>query len=184
MESATGIRVDDYVEIGFAGFADLVDAVGGVAVCPPEPMVDPMANLNISAGCQTLDGPTALGYVRSRATPLGDLDRVQRQREVIGKIADKAVSPMTVINPIRYWRTMFAGSDAVTVGEQTGPFDLARFALGMRQATGPDGRTLTVPVADTPTIDGIGSVVRWDDAAARALFDAISTDGSLPAGES
>ena len=146
VESSTGIRVDDYVEIGFAGFADLVDAVGGVEVCPPEPMVDPMANLNIPAGCQTLDGPTALGYVRSRATPLGDLDRVQRQREVIGKIADKAVSPMTVINPVRYWRTMFAGSDAVTVGEQTGPFDLARFALGMRQATGPDGRTLTVPV--------------------------------------
>ncbi len=90
---------------------------------------------------------------------------------------------MTVINPIRYWRTMFAGSDAVTVGEQTGPFDLARFALGMRQATGPDGRTLTVPVADTPTLDGIGSVVRWDAAAAEELFAAIARDEAIPAQE-
>ena len=68
IEQNTGIRVDDYVEIGFSGFVDVVDAVGGIQICPKQPMKDRRANLDIKKGCQEVDGKVALGYARSRHT--------------------------------------------------------------------------------------------------------------------
>ena len=68
IEQNTGLRIDHYVEIGFGGFVNSVDAVGGVEICPTQRMVDRRANLNIKKGCQDVDGITALGYARSRHT--------------------------------------------------------------------------------------------------------------------
>ena len=68
VEQATGLRIDHYAEIGFGGFAGLVDGLGGVTVCPTTPIDDPLAGINLPAGCQKLAGRDALGYVRSRAT--------------------------------------------------------------------------------------------------------------------
>ena len=62
IEQTTGVRIDDYIEIGFGGFVNSVDAVGGIEVCPKERMVDPQANLKIKKGCQQVDGVKALGY--------------------------------------------------------------------------------------------------------------------------
>ncbi len=65
VELATGLHLDHYAEIGFDGFAALVDAVGGVTMCPAEPISDPLAGIDLPAGCQELDGRSALGYVRT-----------------------------------------------------------------------------------------------------------------------
>ncbi len=74
IENETGIRIDHYVEIGFGGFVDLVDAVGGIEICPKQAIKDPLAKLNIKKGCQEVDGAVALGYSRSRhAYAQGDL---------------------------------------------------------------------------------------------------------------
>ena len=76
LENETGIHIDHYVEIGIGGFVDVVDAVGGIEICPTEAMKDPLANLDIEKGCQDADGKVALGYARSRHTSgLGDIDR-------------------------------------------------------------------------------------------------------------
>jgi len=179
VEQVTGIHINGYVEIGFGGFAGMVDAVGGVHMCLDEAMKDPKANLDLPAGCQTLNGGQSLGYVRTRATAKGDLDRVVRQQQFLGALAGEMVSPWTVLNPIRYTRTAMSTSDALTIGEDMGPVDMARFALGMRRATGPEGEKLTVPVEGTPTISGVGSVVDWDNDAAIALFEAIQNDTAL-----
>ena len=94
IEQNTGIRIDDYVEIGMGGVADLVDAVGGIEVCPKENMKDKLAGLDIKKGCQEVDGTTALAYARSRHTAAtGDIDRVRRQREVVAAVGSKALSP-------------------------------------------------------------------------------------------
>ena len=69
VEQATGLRMDHYAEIGFDGFAVMVDAVGGVTMCPAEPIDDPLAGINLPAGCQELDGRSALGYVRYACHP-------------------------------------------------------------------------------------------------------------------
>src|SRR5699024_870483 len=66
LEQQTGVHIDHYAEIGFGGFADIVDAVGGVEICLDEPINDPYAGLDLAPGCQILSGPQALGFVRTR----------------------------------------------------------------------------------------------------------------------
>jgi LCP family protein required for cell wall assembly len=169
IENETGIRIDHYVEIGFGGFVDVVDAVGGIEICPERAMKDKQANLDIEKGCQEADGPTALGYARSRHTSaLGDIDRAQRQREVVSAVGDKAASPWSILNPVRYARLAGAGSDAVRLGEDTGPFDTARFAWAMTRVTGDKGLTCGVPIADL--------AVTWDRERALEMFGYIKED--------
>lgn len=175
VEQATGLRVDGYAEIGFGGFSKMVDAVGGVELCPKEAINDRDSNLNIPAGCQTFDGPTALGYVRMRkADPLGDLGRVQRQREVLGVLAKKVVTPATVLLPWRYWGVNSAGAQAVTMGQADGPAELVALGLGVVKIATGDGLTLTVPVGDADLHTPAGSAVGWDERAARELFADIA----------
>jgi LCP family protein required for cell wall assembly len=178
VEGVTGLRVDHYVEIGFGGFASIVDSVGGIKMCLPKAMKDSGAHIDLPAGCQQLDGPTALGYVRARKSdPLGDLGRVQRQREMIGAIADKGVSPATFLNPFRFYKLSTAGAEALTIDGDMGPLTLFKFARGMKAvAAGGNGVTLTVPVSDTNLSTPNGSAVKWDNAKALALFKALKED--------
>ncbi len=174
IEEASGVQIDDYVEIGFGGFASMVDAVGGVQICPKRDMKDRDAGLNIKKGCQQADGAVALGYARARhSDPRGDLGRVERQREVLGAIVSKATRPSTLLNPFRTFPLASSGAGALTVDEHTGPVALARFVLGMKGAAGGKGLSLTVPISGTGSRPGAGSVVLWDDAQARKVFAAL-----------
>jgi LCP family protein required for cell wall assembly len=168
LEQQTGIRVDEYVEIGLGGVAGVVDAVGGIEICPKEAIKDPKAGLKVEKGCQEADGAVALGYARTRATTLGDLDRVGRQREVVAAIGDKVLSPWSVINPVRWWRLNSAIPDFFAFGEGTGPTDVGRWALAIG-GVGDDGLTCTMPVTD-------GSANTIDRDRADPLFDAIIED--------
>ena len=175
VEQATGVRIDGYLEIGFAGFVTLVDLVGGIEVCLDTPVVDANSNLNLPAGCQTLDGVTALGYVRQRyQDPLGDLGRVQRQREVIGKLLDKLARPSTVLNPVRYWRVCHALTGVLTKGQNTGMISLANATRGAISYSKGNAYSLTVPIANSNASTPAGSSVLWDDAKAKAMFGMIA----------
>ena len=170
VEQETGIRVDGYVEIGLGGVAGVVDAVGGIEVCPKQNITDKLAGLKIKKGCQEVDGPTALAYSRSRKkSPLGDLARVQRQREVIAAIGSKVRSPWTVVNPVRWWRLNNAVPDFFAFGDGMSTLDAGRWALAMSQTSGGDAKTCTVPVTD-------GSATQWDRDRADPLFEAIQDD--------
>lgn len=179
VEAATGLRIDHYVEIGFGGFVGAVDAVGGVELCVPESIKDPKAALDIKAGCQELDGATALGYVRTRATPGSDFDRVERQRAFLSALVAQATSPSTLLNPFRVIPLATAVSSAITVDDGDHVWHLAGLGWAMRGLSAGEGVTTTVPVSGTPTIGG-QSVVRWDRARARELFDALARDEVPP----
>jgi len=170
VENETGVRVDDYVQIGLGGVPGVVDAVGGVEICPRERMRDPLAGLNVRRGCQEADGRTALAYSRSRkVSALGDLDRVRRQREVVAAIGDKVLSPWSVVNPFRWWRLNSSVPAFFAFGEGMGPVAAAQWALGMSRTTGDAGLTCTVPVTDS-------SANTWDADRADPIFDAIISD--------
>lgn len=176
VEGATGVRVDHYMEIGFGGFAGIVDAVGGVDMCLDEPIKDPLAGIDLPAGCQELDGAQALGFVRTRAFATADLQRVQNQRKFLGALSEKVKSPATLLNPFRGVPLMFAATDSVSVGQDDHLHHLVSMGLNMSDAV--NG---TVPVGGTPTLPGVGSVVQWDKEKASALFDAIAKDQPVPA---
>jgi LCP family protein required for cell wall assembly len=176
VESVTGIRIDHYMEVGFDGFASTVDAVGGVRLCVDQPMHDPKAGLDLPAGCQVLDARKALGYVRTRASARGDLDRVERQREFLGALVDKATSPGVLLNPFRSVPLALHGADAIVVDGSDHIHHLIRFPFAMRAVSGGDGVETTVPVGGTGMVPGVGSVVRWDRPKALALFNALKED--------
>jgi LCP family protein required for cell wall assembly len=177
LEKATGVQIDDYVEIGLGGFAGMVGAVGGVQICPAFAMKDRDAGLDIVKGCQHADGATALGYARARhSDPRGDLGRVERQRELMAAVVTRGTSITTLVNPFRTYPLARRGASALTVDDETGPVALLRFGLGMRSTAGANGVSLTVPVAGTASRPGAGSVVLWDDAQAQRVFDALRTD--------
>lgn len=177
VELATGIKVDDYVEIGFTGVVNVVDAVGGITVCPKTSIVDPKAgNLKMTAGCQRVDGHVALDYSRSRAFPLGDITRAFHQREVIAATGSQAASWQTVAFPWRYWNLNLAGASAVTVGDNVGPFGFAKFAWAMAHSSGPGTLRCVVPFSSLGTSTPVGSVVVWDKAKADAIFRDVQRD--------
>jgi LCP family protein required for cell wall assembly len=175
VEQATGLRVDRYVEIGFSGFADLVDALGGVSMCLPAPINDPLAGIDLSAGCQTLDGRNALGYVRTRATPRADLDRMVNQRRVMSALLQRTSSPTVWLNPWRWYSVPRAAVDALTVDQGDHVWDLARLAWALRGPT----TKVTVPIGEFTGSDS-GSVVVWDHQAASQLFEALAADRPVP----
>lgn len=169
IESETGIRVDQYVEIGFGGFVDIVDAVDGITICPRVRMQDPLAKLNVRKGCQKAEGKVALGYARSRKlSALGDIDRARRQREVISAIGNKVTSPASVINPFRYWDLNMAATQAVGFGEGSSPITALAWASAMTNVDGDSGLTCGVPIADL--------AVNLDPERSEQMFQAIITD--------
>nr|WP_235849589.1 LCP family protein [Mycolicibacterium doricum] len=176
VEQATGLRLDHYAEVGFDGFASVVDAVGGVTMCPAEPMSDPLAGIDLPAGCQELDGRNALGFVRTRATPRADLDRMTHQREFVSALLHRAASPAVLLNPLRWYPVARAVGGALTVDTGAHVWDLARLGWALRG----DLTTTTVPIGEF-TSAGSGAVVVWDSDAAGRLFDALATDKPIPA---
>ncbi len=60
VQQLTGIHIDHYVEIDFAGFQNMVNALGGVDICLSQPAHDVQAGLNLTAGPHHLNGTTAL----------------------------------------------------------------------------------------------------------------------------
>ncbi|MET1037123.1 MAG: LCP family protein [Aeromicrobium sp.] len=169
IEDNTGIRVDDYVEVGFGGLVKVVDSLGGVEICPKEDIKDKDSGLDVKKGCQTADGGTALAYSRNRHTyATQDIGRVQAQREVLGSIASEAKSPWTVLNPLRYQKVAAGASGSLTIGENVGPISLGRFALSLSSAMSGKGLNCTVPLRDF--------AVTWDPERSPEMFDLIAKD--------
>lgn len=96
VEQFLGIRVDYVAQVDFRGFEQLVNAVGGVLLDVPRPLLDaefPTENYGVErvyipAGLQVLDGHQALVYARSRHSS-SDFDRSQRQQQVLRALLDQ-----------------------------------------------------------------------------------------------
>ncbi|MFT4286684.1 LCP family protein [Nocardioides sp.] len=170
IEQATGIRIDSYAEIGMGGIVSIVNAVGGITICPEFDMDDDLAGIHVKAGCQHAGGKKALGYARSRHSDpqYGDITRAKHQREVIAAVGKKVASPWSVINPFRYWKLAHAAPKSFAFGEGASPLQAAKWALAMTRTTGSKGMTCGVPISDM--------AVHWDAERSQKLFDYVKTD--------
>jgi LCP family protein required for cell wall assembly len=178
IQQVTGLYINHYMGIGFGGFVSVVNAVGGVRMCLPGPMVDPKAGLNLKAGCQTLNGDQALGYVRTRNFALSDLQREQDQRLFIKALLSKMTSPSVLLNPFAIIPAATGSANTLTVSQGTSVYDLMHVAFALRNP-----ETTTVPLANldfqTPN-DGVA--VQWDQSRALKMFNDLKTDTPLPKG--
>lgn len=175
VEIATGVHIDHYAQIGFSGFAGVVDALGGIDVCLPAPIDDPLAGINLPAGCQKLSGPEALGFVRTRATALADLDRVNNQRIFMAALVKKATSTATLVNPFKLWPLATGTVKSLKVDKGDHIWHLAQLGWALRG----DTVATTVPIGgfdDTAS----GNVLVWDKNKASQFFDALASDRPIP----
>ncbi|MFD8543706.1 LCP family protein [Streptomyces sp. NPDC059649] len=97
VEQNTGLRIDHFTSIDFQGFKGMVNALGGIEVCPKHAIHDKKAHLDMDAGCQNVQDEKALGYVRTRYSvgDGSDLGRIGRQQEFMKALAAKAQSKLT-----------------------------------------------------------------------------------------
>jgi len=176
IEQDTGVRVDHYVEIGFGGFVNAVDAVGGIRVCAKKRLDDPLANLHMNKGCHQVDGIKALAFSRTRHTQaLGDVDRAKNQRAVVSQVGSKVKSPWTVLNPVRYFRVADAGASSLRISKGTSPLALGRFAWAMTRVNGNNGLTCSMPI--------VGLSTEWDRTRVLALMKLIKEDRTQDVGK-
>jgi len=159
-----GVTVNHYVEIDFAGFRDVVNAIGGVNVYFPFPARDEKSGLNIDkTGCVPLDGPQSLSYVRSRSYQYkgpkgwqfdgtGDIGRIQRQQDFIKRVLRKAVAD-GLTNPAKAAKLIEAGIDNVKVDSGFGVGDMKQLATQLRDLN--DSKVAFVALTGDPVvIDG------------------------------
>ena len=174
VQNVTGLPIDHYMGIGFGGLVNVVNDVGGVQMCLKAPMKDPKAGLNLKAGCQTLNGDQALGFVRTRAFAKGDLQREQDQRILIKGILSKMTSAGTLANPFAIVPAANGAASAITVDQGTGLSSLVSVAFALRNPV-----TTAVPFGYFENTSA-GSVVVWNHTAAKQLFSDLGQDQPLP----
>lgn len=147
-ESLTGVFIDHMVVVDFAGFEDMVNAIGGVPVCIPEDIVDPEHGINIPAGTREIEGREALNYVRARYT-LGngsDIGRIKRQQAFIAAMAEKAISAGTLARVDRLARFLNAATKSLTVDEGLeNVIDIARIGVSFQDIGLGNIQFLTAP---------------------------------------
>lgn len=177
VRQATGLEIHRYIEVNVLGFVDVVDSLGGVTVCTPVAINDPKTGLNLAAGTHELKGVQALGYARTRATARSDLDRIDRQQQVISALLDRALSAGTLANPAKLASFVNTTLGTVKVDPDDG---LLGLAAQLRDVKLDNVQFVDVPLADvdhkTPTGE---SAVLWDKPAAREMFRRIKADENL-----
>lgn len=176
----TGIPINHYVEVNFASFQDIVDAVGGVDIFVDRPISDRRSGLEIPrAGCIHMEGETALSFVRARyIDPTADIGRIQRQQLFIRTLLRKVKSIGFLLNPTKWLRLSEAVGRGVRYDEGVG-LDLARAVAN--KLSGFDQRRVDFRIVPSYSalIGGVSYLVPTESEV-RPLFNAIRDDRPLP----
>jgi LCP family protein required for cell wall assembly len=175
----TGIPINHFIQVDFAGFIDIVDSLGGVTIYLDEPIRDAHAGVDLPAGCVEMDGTTSLGFVRVRRID-NDFGRIARQQRFIREVVREAASVGTLVNVPRLFSLVDAGAKAVETDRQLSLAHMRRIAFSLRDL-GPESiDTRTIP-ATPRTINGAAFVVAHEEQA-EALFRAFREGALVPDG--
>lgn len=184
IENLSGLRVDHYVQVDFAGFKNMVDALGGVNLCIGTTRHDKDSGDFLTAGMHNgVDGSTALAFVRDRkGLPRGDIDRIADQQYFLAQMLKKVLSAGTLANPFKINGFLQALTKSVTVDSDFGFSSMQTLALRLRHLDPAHVAMITIPITtDAGWRDG-QSVVLIDDAAANHLFTSLRNESqSSPA---
>jgi LCP family protein required for cell wall assembly len=180
VEQFTGLTIDHYVEIGFDGVSQVVDAVGHVNLCIDQDVDDEKSGLKMTEGCHDVEGEQALAFVRARYfDPTADIGRQARQQEFVSSLMDRATSPAVLLNPIAQVRLAGAGSGALITSEGTGIVDVGRMALTARSAM--RSGSLSIPIEDPEyQTNNSGVAILTDDDDIAAFFASVADGTAEP----
>lgn len=177
-EGVTGIYLDHFVVIDFRGFERMVDALGGVTVCTPEPIDDKQSKLVLPAGKTKVNGKQALGYVRVRKTvgDGSDLGRINRQQAFLSSMVQEATRSSLLLRPDRLFRFLNAATESMTADTELNVGEMRDIAQSVARIGMDQIRFVTVPTRSYPPDP---NRVEWTEAA-DALWEALREDKPLP----
>lgn len=177
IEFNTGLKIDHYAEIGFGGFANLVDSLGGVEMCFDKAIKDKNSGADFAEGCHDLDGAESLAFVRNRYNAEGgDLGRTQNQQKFLAALANESATPGTILNPFKLYPTLGSGLDSLIVDEDMGLFNLASMFWAMKGLTGGDGTQMNMPISGPFAAPGGQSALKWDMPKVEQLMKELRND--------
>jgi LCP family protein required for cell wall assembly len=180
IQKLSGLSVNRFMAVDFAGFAKMVDAVGGVEVCSTTPLDDyELGTVLANAGRQVIDGHTALQYVRARQVTTesnGDYGRIKRQQLFLSSLLRSLISKEVFfsLSKLNNVVNMFIDDSYVDNIQTKDLVDLGQSLQGVNA-----GRITFVTVPTTGQTDSDGNEPpRTDDM--HSLFEAIINDDPLP----
>jgi LCP family protein required for cell wall assembly len=177
IQSDTGLYINHFMDIGFGGFVNVVNAVGGVRLCLTSPIHDVASGLNLNAGCQVLNGGEALAWVRDRHSfATQDLQREQDQRIFLAALLRKMTSAGVILNPFKALPAASGAASNLTVDQATELYQLLSAARALRSPL-----TTTVPIANANYYTSAGDSVLWNQQAATQLFTDLQDGKPVPA---
>jgi LCP family protein required for cell wall assembly len=191
IETLTGIHIDHFAVIDFAGFETMVSALGGVSMCVAHPLVDPVvqtaegyhgSGLDLPAGKSVrIDGTQALALMRARYAldGGGDLPRIKRQQQFIGAMIRKATSSSLLLDPLKLQSFLKAATGALSTDSSFGLGTMRTLAHALHNVGAGGVRLLTVPNLTSYPGMPYGDV-EWDPTKAPALWNAIRHDQPIP----
>lgn len=180
VEKMSGVRIDHYLEIDFAGFKDLVDAIGGVTVDVPQDIDDKASGLRLTAGPQKLNGTESLAYVRTRhgIGDGSDLGRIGLQQQFLMALLSEVKSQDLLSSPAASYRIADSATRALTTDSGLASLSsLAEFARSMNGVDPASMETVMLPVAYDRTDPN--RVIAAEPRAGQ-LWKAIREDSTIP----
>ena len=176
IQSDTGLYINHFMDIGFGGFVNVVNAVGGVRMCVTHALNDPASGVHLHKGCQILSGGEALAYVRDRHSFLTqDLQREQDQRIFLKALLSKMTSTGVLLNPFKSLPAASGAAGNLTVDQGTSLYQLYQAAKALSHPL-----TTTVPVETANYATSVGDAVLWNRGEARTLFNDLQTGQAVP----
>ncbi|MEU9847881.1 LCP family protein [Streptomyces sp. NPDC047985] len=180
VEKMSGVRIDHYLEINFAGFKDLVDAIGGVTVDVPQDIHDKSSGLDLTKGEHRLDGAQSLAYVRTRhgIGDGSDLGRIGLQQQFLLALLSEVTSQNLLSSPTDMYRIADSATKSLTTDEGLASLtSLSEFARSMQGVDPASMETVMLPVAyDTADPNRVVAA----QPQARTLWKAIREDAPIP----
>ncbi|MEV7413770.1 LCP family protein [Streptomyces sp. NPDC089919] len=181
VETMSGVRVDHFVEIDFAGFKGLVDALGGVTVTTKERIHDSKGGFTLEPGTHKLDGTDSLKFVRTRYGhgDGSDLGRIGLQQQFMLSMLTEIKKQDVFGSPTRLYKLADAGTKSLTTDSDLASLTaLADFAKSMKGVDADTMETIMLPVA-YDQIDPNRVVVA--EPQATDLWTAVREDKKIPA---
>ena len=152
-EELTGLHIDHYITLNFAGFKGMVNAIGGVTLCLPEEVDDSAHNIHLPGGTHNFKGQQALNYVRERySTPNSDIGRMKRQQYFIARMITKVFTAGTLARPYRLGKFANALVGSITT-DISHVSDLVDLATQLKDADLEHIKFVTVPNVAYPKGD-------------------------------
>ncbi|MER6558385.1 LCP family protein [Streptomyces sp. NPDC001027] len=180
VEAMSGIRMDHYLEVDFAGFEKLVDELGGVQVTTTKAIDDPESHLRLGAGAHTLTGGQALGLVRTRhgVGDGSDLGRIQLQQAFLKALVEQVKHIGLLSGGAKLYDLADTATKAVTTDSHLGSLNsLMSFAGGLKGIGADDMTMVTMPVRYDPS--NLNRVL-VSETKAEQVWTALKNDRPVP----